>query len=220
LTTSPCKFCGYPLSPTATECAQCGFGTPYGLRLEENQKLNRPTLIKCPACEADVSNQAVACPRCGQPMQPEKMQLPPPQVSQTRPIPKQKTKTNPLAIGCLAIIGTGVACVIFANIINSVGTRNAVNQNSSTPRSSVTSASANASPTASDDDSPDFSSERSREILGAFFIKPVLKQMLNDPDSLEDFQVLSVTPANKLPGVYKAVVFYRAKNAFGGLVAQ
>lgn len=137
MSSSPCKFCGYPISSTATECEQCGAGTPYGHWLEEDQKLSGAVLIKCPACQADVSNQAVRCPHCGQPMRAEKLVSPPTQPSQARLPLKQKTKTNPLVIGCLAIIAVPVACVIFANIINT-GSRNSGNQNSSVTQTSGT----------------------------------------------------------------------------------
>ncbi|MDT5060558.1 MAG: hypothetical protein QOH63_1017 [Acidobacteriota bacterium] len=72
--TIECKFCGSVISATATECDSCGYGTPYGVRLEEEQELKEAiaksaiTLINCPACNSEVSNQAVACPRCGQPI--------------------------------------------------------------------------------------------------------------------------------------------------------
>jgi hypothetical protein len=117
----------------------------------------------------------------------------------------------------LVLLAVPVACVVIANIIGGIGSRNSSSGNTSSSR--VTPTVATPTPAAIPDESPDFSTERSREILGAFFIKPVLKQMLNDPDSLQDFEVLSVTPT-KIPGVYKAIAFYRAKNGFGALAAQ
>jgi hypothetical protein len=56
--------------------------------------------------------------------------------------------------------------------------------------------------------------------LAGTAIKRFLIDNLNDPDSLQDFQVLSITPAKKVPGLYKAVVSYRARNGFGALVLQ
>lgn len=72
--TIKCKFCGSVISATATECDSCGYGTPYGIKLEEEQESeealakNTVALINCPACNSEVSNQAVACPKCGQPI--------------------------------------------------------------------------------------------------------------------------------------------------------
>lgn len=37
-----CKFCGYEISPMATECERCGGGTPYGLSREEEQRPTAP----------------------------------------------------------------------------------------------------------------------------------------------------------------------------------
>jgi hypothetical protein len=60
----------------------------------------------------------------------------------------------------------------------------------------------------------------SRDTLGAFFIKPYLRQWLKDPDSLQDFEVVNATPNKKLPGSLKVTVFYRARNSFGALVPE
>lgn len=74
---SRCKFCGAAISATATECRGCGYGTPYGIKLEEERELkeaaarNAIALINCPACNGEVSNQAVACPKCGHPIKAE-----------------------------------------------------------------------------------------------------------------------------------------------------
>jgi hypothetical protein len=60
----------------------------------------------------------------------------------------------------------------------------------------------------------------SRDILGAFFIKPYLRQWLKDPDSLQDFEVVGARPAKRLQGAFKVTVFYRARNGFGALVPE
>ena len=65
-----------------------------------------------------------------------------------------------------------------------------------------------------------FNTDTSRQILASFFIKPVLREMLNNPDSLQDLRITSISPVRKMAGVYRATVFYRAENAFGALVAQ
>src|SRR5438477_546119 len=35
--TTECRFCGLVISATDTECPSCGYGTPYGVQLEEAQ---------------------------------------------------------------------------------------------------------------------------------------------------------------------------------------
>lgn len=60
----------------------------------------------------------------------------------------------------------------------------------------------------------------SRDILGAFFIKPYLRQWLKDPDSLQDFAVVNARPNKKLKDSYNVTVFYRARNSFGALVPE
>ncbi|HEX8888340.1 MAG TPA: zinc ribbon domain-containing protein [Pyrinomonadaceae bacterium] len=95
--TTVCKFCGFALSSTAAECPGCGYGTSYGLWLEEEKELekiaakNAITLINCPACNSEVSNQAAACPKCGHPIKdPE-----PVKVSTSRPFVPLKKKNVP-----------------------------------------------------------------------------------------------------------------------------
>lgn len=65
-----------------------------------------------------------------------------------------------------------------------------------------------------------WATQESRDILGAFFIKPYLRQMLKDPDSMQDFQVVQARPNKRLPDSYKVTVFYRARNSFGALVPE
>ena len=67
---------------------------------------------------------------------------------------------------------------------------------------------------------PKFDDDTSREILLRFTIKPVLRQMLNDPDSLQDLTLASIRPVPKNPGAFSAVVTYRARNGFGALVFE
>jgi hypothetical protein len=59
-----------------------------------------------------------------------------------------------------------------------------------------------------------------RDLGGALFIKPYLRQLLKDPDSLQDFEVIDARRNKKLPGSYRVTVFYRARNSFGALVAE
>ena len=63
-------------------------------------------------------------------------------------------------------------------------------------------------------------SQESRDMGGALFIKPYLRQLLKDPDSLQDFEVVNATPVKRKPGVFKVTVFYRARNSFGALVPE
>jgi len=65
-----------------------------------------------------------------------------------------------------------------------------------------------------------WATQDSRDILGAFFIKPYLRQWLKDPDSLQDFEVVDARPNKKLKDSYKVTVFYRARNSFGALVPE
>jgi hypothetical protein len=65
-----------------------------------------------------------------------------------------------------------------------------------------------------------WATQESRDILGAFFIKPYLRQWLKDPDSLQDFQVVDATADKKLKGAYRVTVSYRARNSFGALVPE
>lgn len=62
-------------------------------------------------------------------------------------------------------------------------------------------------------------SELDEDIAG-MVTKRYLSDNLNDPDSLQDFQVVGVSKVAKMPGAYKVMVFYRAKNGFGALVGQ
>lgn len=51
----------------------------------------------------------------------------------------------------------------------------------------------------------------------ALIIKPVLRQMLHDPDSLDDFDVIGCSSEADAPGMIKVTVSYRARNGFGAL---
>lgn len=72
--TIECRFCGKVISATATECDSCGYGTSYGVKLKEEQEMEEAavksiiTLINCPACNSEISNHAVTCPKCGHPI--------------------------------------------------------------------------------------------------------------------------------------------------------
>jgi hypothetical protein len=106
--TTECKFCNSVISATATECEGCGYGTPYGIKLEAEQELQEAlvrdtiTLINCPACQLEVSNQAAACPKCGQPIK-----APPPvKVSSAKtfiPLKKKPSYTAGKIIGIGAL---------------------------------------------------------------------------------------------------------------------
>ncbi len=50
-------------------------------------------------------------------------------------------------------------------------------------------------------------------------INRYLRDNLNDPSSLQDLQIISVSRIKK-SGDYKVVAFYRAKNGFGALTGQ
>lgn len=123
-------------------------------------------------------------------------------------------------LGALSVVGLIVELTKRPNgNTRHISTSEPVNQTpKSSPTPSITTVQTKApSPTP---ESSSFDSETSRRILASFFIKPVLRQMLNNPDSLQDLEVTSVVPVKKMTGVYRATVFYRAENGFGALVAQ
>lgn len=63
-----------------------------------------------------------------------------------------------------------------------------------------------------------FETDTGRALMLGLFIKPALKQMLNDPDSLQDLEISSVNRLKGKPTTFRVAVFYRARNTFGGLV--
>lgn len=63
-----------------------------------------------------------------------------------------------------------------------------------------------------------FDTDSGRALMLGLFIKPVLKDMLNDPESLQDEEISSVKRLKGTPTTFRVAVFYRARNAFGGLV--
>jgi hypothetical protein len=63
-----------------------------------------------------------------------------------------------------------------------------------------------------------FETDSGRALMLGLFIKPALKQMLNDPDSLQDLEISSVNRLKGKPTTFRVAVFYRARNAFGALV--
>jgi hypothetical protein len=65
-----------------------------------------------------------------------------------------------------------------------------------------------------------FDTDQGRAMMLGLFIKPVLKQTLNDPDSLQDLSVLSVKRLKGTPLTFRVAVTYRARNAFGALVGE
>jgi ribosomal protein L40E len=50
--TVECKFCGAVISATATECDSCGYGTPYGVSLEEEQEVEEAQVERTVASPA------------------------------------------------------------------------------------------------------------------------------------------------------------------------
>ena len=68
--TMTCAKCGYMLGPFDKECARCEGGTP-GKAPSDVSPANpvpQVALVLCPACQQQVSSQAIACPKCGQPI--------------------------------------------------------------------------------------------------------------------------------------------------------
>jgi endogenous inhibitor of DNA gyrase (YacG/DUF329 family) len=65
-----------------------------------------------------------------------------------------------------------------------------------------------------------FDTDQGRAMMLGLFIKPVLKQTLKDPDSLQDLSILSVKRLKGKPVTVRVAVSYRARNAFGALVGN
>lgn len=57
-------------------------------------------------------------------------------------------------------------------------------------------------------------------LLTRLVIKPFLKSLLNDPDSLQDLQFVSSSAVKRQPNAYKVTLFYRAKNGQGALMGS
>jgi hypothetical protein len=130
---------------------------------------------------------------------------------------EQKKETNPILIGSLVLLGLAVVGLV-SFISRNVGD----NRNSGSVQRQMASPTPLQSPKSSPEtaDSEFLASDTQKQIFSSFFIKPVLQEMLNNPDSLQDLRVVGSSPLKKLPGAHKVVVFYRAQNAFGAVVAQ
>jgi hypothetical protein len=71
-------------------------------------------LINCPACNSEVSNQAVACPKCGQPINASSVKAAPP--SATIPLKKgigysADNSTKMIILGVILIIAAVVSVI-------------------------------------------------------------------------------------------------------------
>lgn len=55
------------------------------------------------------------------------------------------------------------------------------------------------------------------EKVVVFYTRPLIRQRLHDPDSLQDYSVVSVTPQRKDPSMSEVVVGFRARNRLGAL---
>ncbi|HKC62192.1 MAG TPA: hypothetical protein VKB86_01080 [Pyrinomonadaceae bacterium] len=126
----------------------------------------------------------------------------------------------------LKIIGCVFGVLLIIGLIGSLFGRTS-NQASATVQSSNPALSSTATQSfkataqeTKQTESKPFQTEEQREAIATLFIKPVLKQMLHDPDSLQDLEITSVIPLKKMPNAYKVSVFYRARNGFGALRAQ
>jgi hypothetical protein len=99
-----------------------------------NNPTNPTLFIKCPTCQAEVSRQAVFCPRCGQPFQSVAYQQQPLQANLPLPVGKKSGIGKIFAIGCLGLI-------IFVGVVNVIGSilfsKSRLNQNPSTQPSQI-----------------------------------------------------------------------------------
>lgn len=128
----------------------------------------------------------------------------------------------------LIIVGLWiVAAIVLPSVIGNkdkteqIATQPTIQTALSTPNAQASPTRARQSSTPTPTPEPEaFNTDTSKQILASFFIKPVLLEMLNNPDSLQDLRIISIRPVRKMAGVYRATVFYRAENGFGALVAQ
>lgn len=65
-----CAKCGYMLGAFDKECARCkkDMGDKNVVTSLESIAPLQIALVSCPACQQQVSSQAVSCPKCGQPI--------------------------------------------------------------------------------------------------------------------------------------------------------
>lgn len=63
-----CSRCGYMTGPFDKSCPRCSHPDYVASAIAPAQTEQDVNLIPCPACQQTVSSQAVACPKCGQPI--------------------------------------------------------------------------------------------------------------------------------------------------------
>ncbi len=194
-----------------------------------NTQNDAPLLIECPACKSQVSSRAPSCPKCGQPIAINSFHPPSFQQSSSQSAESFQQQVSPprrrgcggnLGLGCLGLIGLLFLVSLIGTLLRSSGDRDA---QKSSPQQSAT-ASPIATPlqsTANLKNSNQTSSENSLPDSGLVYItmQRYLRDHLNDPASLDDLEILGVSPMKK-SGSYRVVVSYRAKNGFGALVMQ
>jgi hypothetical protein len=220
-----CTQCGAENEAASTECSRCGEPLFKKASLNNAFFTEKPLLITCPACQSEVSSQALSCPKCGQPISsvsdsaPSYQQMnPPPAFRKLVQPPKRRGCGRNLGIGCLGLLGL----MVVIRIIGDVSSPTNRDAPSPTPPQTVT-----VSPTPLG--SPSVASTNSNQSSGQDFalnedivyvaINRYLRDNLNDPSSLDDLQILGISPVRKSGG-YRVVAFYRAKNGFGALVAN
>ncbi len=93
-----CQKCGFINMSLFLECTRCKALNP------ANQMSYQPYLKACPSCNSHVSNQALACPRCGHPQQTQFQQ--PPIIQVMNQVPP-KSRAAYIIIGLL-IGGLGI----------------------------------------------------------------------------------------------------------------
>ena len=81
-----------------------------------NNQYNTTSLVRCPACQAQVSRQAVSCPKCGQPLQSANYQQTQFQQNNPLPIAKKGRIGKTFGVGCLGLIGLFVVAGIIGSI--------------------------------------------------------------------------------------------------------
>lgn len=72
-----CSQCGLVQFSIEENCKRCraSLSNAEAMKSHASSASNAPSLINCPACKAQVSNQAVSCPQCGQPFRESQPQV-------------------------------------------------------------------------------------------------------------------------------------------------
>ncbi len=173
---------------------------------------NPPVLITCSACKSEISSQATACLKCGHPNS-SQYQSPPIFYNQPhKPLNHSGKKTTKILTGCLVLFfGVplfGILCAVvipgFIKVTPPIAEKPKIQatQTQSSPSPSVHS----------------LNSGKPDMIIASVIVKRYLLNTLNDPDSLDDFDIVGIGTAKNRKNGYIVRANFRAKNAFGAMI--